>query len=76
MALGALSRACVAAEASLPLGWHLIGVWRDKDAPGKWMAVANGDDPAEMATGKGDQPEKALRRLAEGLRESRGWLSG
>jgi hypothetical protein len=69
MALGALSRAWVAAEASLPLGWRLIGVWRDKDAPGNWTAVASGPhQPADMATGKDDQPEKALRRLAEGLR--------
>jgi hypothetical protein len=37
--LGALSQAWVTAEASLPLGWHLIGVWRDQEAPGEWMAV-------------------------------------
>jgi hypothetical protein len=28
MALGVLSQAWVTAEASLPLGWQLIGVWK------------------------------------------------
>lgn len=75
--LGVLSQAWVAAEASLPLGWQLVGVWRDQDAPGEWMAVASGpNQPAEMATGKGDQPEKALRRLADALRRIRGSVTG
>jgi hypothetical protein len=75
--LGVLSEAWVAAEASLPLGWQLIGVWRDQEAPGAWMAVASGpNQPADMATGKGDQPQKALHRLAEALQERRGSAGG
>jgi hypothetical protein len=75
--LGALSMAWITAEASLPLGWQLIGVWRDQDAPSAWMAVASGPhQPADMATGKGDQPEKALKRLADVLRERRGPVTG
>jgi hypothetical protein len=69
--------AWVEAEAAMPLGWQLVGVWRDQDAPGEWMAVASGShQPADMATGKGDQPEKALRRLAEALRKLRRSASG
>jgi hypothetical protein len=72
-----LSQAWLTAEASLPGGWQLIGVWRDQDVPGEWMAVASGPrQPADMATGKGDQPEKALRLLADALRELRGSASG
>jgi len=77
MPLGALSMAWVTAEAALPLGWQLIGVWRDQDAPGEWMAVASGPlQPADMVTGRGDQPEKALNRLADLLRERRGPVTG
>ena len=61
----------------MPLGWQLIGVWRDQDAPGQWQAVASGpNQPSDMATGKGDQPAKALRRLADALREMRGPVTG
>lgn len=76
-ALGALSQAWVTAEASLPLGWQLIGVWRDQEAPGVWQAVASGpNQPADMVAGKADQPDKALRRLAEALRTRRGPVTG
>jgi hypothetical protein len=75
--LAVLGQAWVTAEASLPLGWRLIGVWRDQEAPGEWMAVASGPtQPADMATGKGDQPAKALIRLADALRGLRGSASG
>ena len=61
----------------MPLGWHLIGVWRDQDAPGEWQAVASGPlQPAALATGKGDQPERALRRLADALRDLRDPVTG
>jgi hypothetical protein len=77
MALGVLSQAWVAADASLPLDWQLVGVWRNQDAPGEWMPVASGpNQPEDMATGKSDQPYKALQRLAETLREIRGSMSG
>lgn len=75
--LGALSRAWIAAEAALPLGWQLIGVWRDPDAPDTWDAVASGpQQPADMVTGRGGSVDHALRRLADQLRERRGSASG
>jgi hypothetical protein len=75
--LGVLGQARVTAEASLPRDWQLIGVWRDQDAPGEWMAVASGPhQPADMVTGKGGQPHTALQRLADLLRELRGSMSG
>jgi hypothetical protein len=75
--LGVLSQAWVTAEASLPFGWQLIGVWRDQESADEWMAVASGPlQPSDMATAKGDQPEKTLRRLADALCELRGSASG
>jgi hypothetical protein len=75
--LGALSMAWIAAEAALPLGWQLVGVWRDQEASGEWMAVASGpNQPAHMATGRGDQPDKALKRLSDDLRRMRGSATG
>jgi hypothetical protein len=69
--------AWVEAEAAMPLGWLLMGVTRDPRWPDKWTAIAIGPlSPTDVATGKGDQPEKALRRLAEELRERRGPASG
>lgn len=77
MPLGALSQAWVAAEASLPLGWLLLGVTRDPRLPDKWTAVAIGPlQPTDVETGKGDQPERALNRLAEALRARRGSVTG
>ncbi|HYN65167.1 MAG TPA: hypothetical protein VES36_11240 [Candidatus Limnocylindrales bacterium] len=35
--LGALSQSWVSAEASLPLGWHIAGVWR---FDGTWIALS------------------------------------
>jgi hypothetical protein len=71
--LAVLGQAWVTAEASLPRDWQLIGVWRDQDVPGEWMAVASGPhQPGDMATGKGDQPHTAIQRLADTLREMRG----
>lgn len=75
--LGVLGQAWVAVEGSLPRGWQLIGVWRDQDAPGGWMAVGSGpNQPEDKVIGKGDQPHMALNRLAEALREIRGSRSG
>ncbi len=77
MPLGVLSQARVSAEASLPLGWRLIGVWRYPEAPDKWVVVASGpNQPADTATGAGNLPQKALNRLADALRELRGSASG
>lgn len=77
MTLGVLGQAWNAAEASLPLAWQLVGVWRDQDAPGEWMAVASGpQQPEDMATGKGGQPHTALNRLADALRVLKGSANG
>ena len=37
--LGALSQAGVSAEASLPLGWQISGLWRFE---GLWVALSEG----------------------------------
>ena len=72
-----LSEAWAGAEASLPLGWLLMGVTRDPRWPDKWTAIAIGPlSPTDVATGKGDRPQKALERLAEALRERRGSVTG
>jgi hypothetical protein len=39
--LGALSQAWVSAEASLPLGWEIAGVWRFGE---EWIALSEGPD--------------------------------
>jgi hypothetical protein len=77
MPLGALSQAWVAAEASLPLGWLVVALTRDPRWPDKWTAIATGPlQPTDVATGTGDQPHKALRRLAEELRRIKGPMTG
>jgi hypothetical protein len=40
--LGALSQSCVTAEASLPLGWQISGLWRFDDL---WIALSEGRAP-------------------------------
>ena len=68
----AVSPAWEAAEAALPVDWQLIGVWRDQEQPGMWVAIASGPrQPDDMVTGKGDQPAEALSRLADQLRAFR-----
>jgi len=70
MTLGALSQAWIAAEAALPLGWLLIGVWPDAETPDEWTAIASDPrQPADTQTGLGSDPVPALHRLADGLRE-------
>jgi hypothetical protein len=43
--LGALSQAWVSAEASLPLGWQIRGLWRFDDL---WIALGEGDGLAAL----------------------------
>jgi hypothetical protein len=66
--LGALSQAWVRAEASLPLGWQISGLWRFDDG---WIALFD-----DYLSGSGQHAEQALRRLADRLRERRGSASG
>ena len=71
--LGALSQAWTSAEASLPLGWRLSGLYRFNE-----LSVALGEGQAfdDYASSSGLYAEQALRRLADRLREKRGRASG
>ena len=70
--LGALSQAWVSAEASLPLGWEIAGMWRFGD---EWIALSEGPD-RDYLDASGRYPDQALRRLADALRERRGSVTG
>jgi hypothetical protein len=71
--LGALTRAWTAAEAALPLGWHIAEVWR---FDGMWIALSQGPGFDDYLSGSGRFVEQALHRLSERLRERRGVQSG
>jgi hypothetical protein len=71
--LGALSQAWTSAEASLPLGWRLSGLYRFDEL---WVALGEGPAFEDYASGSGQHAEQALRRLADRLRERRGVASG
>lgn len=71
--LGALSQAWVSAEASLPLGWQIAGLWR---FGGLWIALSEGPAFADYLSGSGQYADQALRRLADRLREMRGPVTG
>jgi hypothetical protein len=71
--LGALSQAWVSAEASLPLGWEIAGVWRFGD---EWIALSEGPAFDDYLSGSGRYADQALRRLADCLRERRGSMIG
>jgi hypothetical protein len=67
--LGALTQAWTAAEAALPLGWHVAGLWRFDDT---WIALGEGPAFEDYASGSGRFAEQALNRLSDRLRERRG----
>jgi hypothetical protein len=71
--LGALSQASVSAEASLPLGWQISGLWR---FDGLWVALSEGQAFDDYASGCGQYADQALCRLSERLRELRGPTTG
>jgi hypothetical protein len=71
--MGALSQAWTSAEASLPLGWKINGLYRFDDL---WVGLAQGPEFKDYASGSGQYAEQALRRLADRLRERRGIASG
>jgi hypothetical protein len=71
--LGALSQSWVSAEASLPLGWHISGLWRFDDL---WIALSEGPAFGDYLSGSGQDADQALRRLADRLRERRGPATG
>ena len=70
--LGALSQAWVSAEASLPRGWEIAGVWRFGD---EWIALSEGPD-RDYLDASGRYPHQALHKLADALRERRGSPTG
>ncbi len=72
-ALGAFSQAWTSAEASLPLGWQILGVWRFGE---EWVSVAEGPAIDDYASGVGRWEYLALQRLSDRLRERRGSTTG
>ena len=68
-----MTQAWASAEASLPLGWHLSGLYRFDEL---WVALAEGDAFDDYASGTGGIAEQALWRLANRLRDRRGVASG
>ena len=71
--LGALSQSWVSAEASLPLGWQISGLWRFEDL---WIALGEGPAFDDYLSGSGQYDYQALQRLADRLRERRGPTTG
>lgn len=55
--LGALSQSWVTAEASLPLGWEISGLWR---FDGLWIALSAGPAFDDYLSGSGQSGEQAL----------------
>jgi hypothetical protein len=73
--LGVLSMAWIAAEGAMPLGWRLMALVRQPDSD-DWQATAAGPLDGQTVHGRGGQPERALRRLAEELRRIKGPMTG
>lgn len=71
--LGALTLAWTAAEAALPLGWRVNGLYRFDDT---WIALSEGPMFDDYESGSGRYAEQALRRLGDRLRERRGSITG
>jgi hypothetical protein len=71
--LGSLTQAWTAAEAALPLGWQIRGVWRFEET---WIALSEGPAFDDYLEGSGQFLEQALRRLTDRLAERRGRQSG
>jgi hypothetical protein len=67
--------AWVTAEASMPLGWRLTALVRQPDSD-DWQATAAGPLDGQTVHGRGEQPERALRRLAEEVRRIKGPMTG
>lgn len=71
--LGALTQAWTAAEAALPLGWQVAGLYRFGEL---WVALGEGPAFDDYVSGSGRYAEQALRRLSDRLRERRGLQHG
>jgi hypothetical protein len=72
-AQGALTQAWTSAEAALPLGWRVSGLYLFEDT---WIGLAEGPASEDYESGSGLYAEQALRRLSDRLRERRGPASG
>jgi hypothetical protein len=72
-ALGALTQAWRAADAALPLGWHLSACNRFDEV---WIGLAEGPGFDDYLSGSGRFAEQALHRLSDRLAERRGVQSG
>ncbi len=71
--LGSLSLAWTQAEAALPLGWRIRGLWQFDE---QWIALSVGAGWDDYLSGSGMHADQALRRLGDRLRVLRGPLSG
>ena len=71
--LGTRTLAWTDAEAALPLGWQIRGVWRFDDV---WVALGEGPGFDDYVSGSGRFAEQALHRLTDRLAERRGRQSG
>jgi hypothetical protein len=71
--LGALTQAWTAAEAALPLGRQITGLYRFGE---RWIGLAEGPAFEDYASGSGQYAEQALRRLSDRLAQRRGKASG
>ncbi len=71
--LGALTLAWTTAEASLPLGWRVSGLYRFDDT---WIGLAEGPAFDDYLSVSGSYVEQALQRLSDRLRERRRMVSG
>lgn len=71
--LGALSQAWVSAEAALPLGRQISGLWRFDEL---WVALSEGPGWDDYLSGCGEFADQALRRLSERLPQRRGPTTG
>jgi hypothetical protein len=67
------SLAWVAADASLPLGWQISGLWRFDNL---WVALSEGPAFDHYLSGSGLYADQPLRRLADRLQERRGLVTG
>src|SRR6188508_2397755 len=60
--LGTLTQAWTSAEAALPLGWRVSGLYRFGEL---WVGLAEGPEFDDYASGSGLYAEQALRRLSD-----------
>lgn len=68
-----MTQAWTNAEAALPLGWHISGLWRFENV---WIALSEGPALDDYLSGSGRFAEQALHRLTDRLAERRGSQSG